>query len=75
MLKGISMHYINAGANETDIITLKSCFFMIQIHNMCKVEYEFVRPCFSEFVEQTWHTIYILIRAMLLESLLKLTIK
>ena len=61
ILKGISMYYLYAGGNETNTFKSKSCFFMIHIHNMCKVEYEFIRPCFSKFVKHIWRNICILI--------------
>ena len=68
ILKGISMYYLYAGGNETNTFKSKSCFFMIHIHNMCKVEYEFIRPCFSKFVKHIWRNICILIHDMKLNE-------
>ena len=61
ILNGIRMCYLHAGVNGRNTFKSKSCFFMIHIHNMCKVEYEFIRPCFSKFVKHIWHNICILI--------------
>ena len=55
------MCYVHAGGNERNTFKSKSCFFMIHIHDMYKVEYDFIRPYFLEFVEHILHNICILI--------------